>query len=88
MQAGLGEVGGVALFRRECAHGVYGRRLAVVRPGVHALNAKSLVDPQQLDRREIQLLFSSSPRAWVSAGIGSNIAAGASLEETSRWQAL
>ena len=32
MQAGFGEVGGVALFRRECAHGVYGRRLVVVRP--------------------------------------------------------
>ena len=57
MQTGFGEVGGVALFRRECAHGVYGRRLAVVRPGVHALNAKALVDPQQLDRREVQLLL-------------------------------
>lgn len=57
MEAGFGEVGGVALLRRECAHGVYGRRLAVVGPGVHALNAKALVDPQQLDRREVQLLF-------------------------------
>lgn len=62
MEAGFGEVGGVALFRDKCAHGVYGRRLAVVRPGVHALNAQALVDPQQLDCREVQLLFGSSFR--------------------------
>ncbi len=29
---------------------------------MHALNAKALVDPQQLDRREIQLLLRSSFR--------------------------
>lgn len=57
MEAGFGEVGGIALFRCKCSHGLYGRRLAVVRPGEHALNAKTLVDPQQLDRREVQLLF-------------------------------
>ena len=62
MQTGFGEVGGVAPFRRECAHGVYGRRLVVVRPGMHALNAKALVDPQQLDRREVQLLLGGSFR--------------------------
>lgn len=62
IQTGFGEVGGVAPFRRECAHGVYGRRLVVVRPGMHALNAKALVDPQQLDRREVQLLLGSGFR--------------------------
>ena len=62
MQAEFGEVGGVAPFRCKCAHGVYGRRLVVVRPSVHALNAKALVDPQQLDRREVQLLLGGSFR--------------------------
>ena len=61
-QTGFGEVGGVAPFRCECAHGVYGRGLAIVRPGMHALNAKTLVDPQQLDRREVQLLLGGSFR--------------------------
>ena len=62
MQTGFGEVGGVAPFRCKCAHGVYGRRFVVVRPGMHALNAKTLVDPQQLDRREVQLLLGSGFR--------------------------
>lgn len=39
MEAGFGEVGRISLFRRKCAHGAYGRRFVVVRPGVHALNA-------------------------------------------------
>lgn len=29
---------------------------------MHTLNAQALVDPEQLDRREIQLLFSGSFR--------------------------
>lgn len=57
MEAGCGEVGGIALLRCECTHGVYGRKLAVVGPDVHALSAKALVDSQQLDRREVQLLL-------------------------------
>lgn len=36
--------------------------LPQTRPGVHALNAKALVDPQQLDRREVQLLLGGSFR--------------------------
>ena len=39
MEAGFGEVGRISLFRRKCAHGAYSRRLVVVRPGMHALNA-------------------------------------------------
>ena len=31
------EVGCIALLSYECAHGIYGRRLAIVRPGAHAL---------------------------------------------------
>lgn len=60
MAARFGEVGRISLFRCECAHGFYGHRLAIVRPGVHALNAKALVDPQQLNRREVQLLLGGS----------------------------
>ena len=39
METRFGEVGRISLFRRKCVHGAYGRRLVVVRPGVHALNA-------------------------------------------------
>ena len=39
MKASASEVGRIALLGCACVHGVYGRRLAVVRPGVHALNA-------------------------------------------------
>ncbi len=38
-------------------HGVYGRRLAVIGPGVHALNAETLVNFKQLDGGKVQLLF-------------------------------
>ena len=62
MQTGFGEVGRISLFCCKCAHGVYGRQLVVVRPGMHALNAKTLVDPQQLNRREVQLLLGSGFR--------------------------
>ena len=40
MEAGFGEVGGVALFRCKYAHGVYGRRLAVIRPGMACTERK------------------------------------------------
>lgn len=60
-EAEFGEVGRISPFRRKCTHGIYGRRLAVIRPGVHALNAKALIDPQQLDSREVQLLFWRQP---------------------------
>ena len=62
VEASAVEVGSVALLGRECAHGVYSRRLVVVRPGVHALNAQALVNPQQLDCREVQFLFGGSLR--------------------------
>lgn len=39
MQAGFREVGGISPLGRKCAHGAYGRRLAVERPGMHALDA-------------------------------------------------
>ena len=60
MQASFGEVGLIPLLHRKCAHDFYGRRLAVVGSSMHALNTQALVDPEQLDRREIQLLFSGS----------------------------
>ena len=39
MQAGFGEIGRISPLGRKCAHGAYGRRLAVVGPGMHTLNA-------------------------------------------------
>lgn len=38
-------------------HSVYGRRLAVVGSGMHALNAETLVNFKQLDGGKVQFLF-------------------------------
>ena len=38
-------------------HSVYGRRFVVVGPGVHALNAETLVNFKQFDGGKVQFLF-------------------------------
>ena len=57
MKTSIGEVEGVTLFCRIFMHGVYGRRFVVVGPGVHALDAETLVNFKQLDGRKVQFLF-------------------------------
>lgn len=62
MEALVGEILDIALLLGEIAHGFDGRRLAVIRPDMQALNAQSLLNIEQLHHREIPLLLGGGLR--------------------------